>query len=574
MAIRVSISKSKNAKSYYLIEDVVKNGKRTTQIREKLGTHEELLKELNGQDPYEWAKKYAEELNRKEKENKQEKNIIVKYSPTKQIMKNKQNTFNGGYLFLQKIYYELGLHKICDEISEKYKFEYDLNSILSRLLYSRIIYPSSKLSTYKLSKRFFEQPNFDLHHIYRALSVLAEENDFIQATIYENSKKICNRNTKILYYDCTNYYFEIDYEEDDKRYGYGKDHKPNPIVQMGLFMDGSGIPLAFSINRGNANEQTTMVPLEEKILSDFNLAKFIVCTDAGLSSTANRKFNDKGDRAFITTQSVKKLKEHLKNWALKPTGWSLPNDSTEYDISKLDEEEYKDKVFYKDRWIKEDGLEQKLIVTFSFKYRKYQQQKRQVHIEKALSLLETEPQKSNKKRNSDYKRFIKSVNCTESGEIADNEVYYIDEELIANEQKYDGFYAVCTNLDDDASEIAKINHRRWEIEECFRIMKSVFKARPVHLKDKDRILAHFATCFMALILYRILEKRLEEKYTCCEIIQCLRDMNFTDENGYGYKPCYTRTYLTDDLHNVFGFRTDYEIITEKEMKKIFKLTKK
>jgi len=456
MAIRVSISKSKNAKSYYLIEDVVKNGKRTTQIREKLGTHEELLKELNGQDPYEWAKKYAEELNRKEKENKQEKNIIVKYSPTKQIMKNKQNTFNGGYLFLQKIYYELGLHKICDEISEKYKFEYDLNSILSRLLYSRIIYPSSKLSTYKLSKRFFEQPNFDLHHIYRALSVLAEENDFIQATIYENSKKICNRNTKILYYDCTNYYFEIDYEEDDKRYGYGKDHKPNPIVQMGLFMDGSGIPLAFSINRGNANEQTTMVPLEEKILSDFNLAKFIVCTDAGLSSTANRKFNDKGDRAFITTQSVKKLKEHLKNWALKPTGWSLPNDSTEYDISKLDEEEYKDKVFYKDRWIKEDGLEQKLIVTFSFKYRKYQQQKRQVHIEKALSLLETEPQKSNKKRNSDYKRFIKSVNCTESGEIAYNEVYYIDEELIAKEQKYDGFYAVCTNLDDDASEIAKI----------------------------------------------------------------------------------------------------------------------
>jgi transposase len=162
---------------------------------------------------------------------------------------------------------------------------------------------------------------------------------------------------------------------------------------MGLFMDGSGIPLAFSINKGNANEQTTMVPLEEKILSDFKLAKFIVCTDAGLSSTANRKFNDKGDRAFITTQSVKKLKEHLKNWALKPTGWRLPNNSTEYDISKLDEEEYKDKVFYKDRWIKEDGLEQKLIVTFSFKYRKYQQQKRQVHIEKALSLLETEPPK-------------------------------------------------------------------------------------------------------------------------------------------------------------------------------------
>lgn len=368
MCMRLSVIKSKNAASFYVIKSVTVDGKRTSKIVEKLGTYDELLKKLNGRDPYEWAKEYVEELTRLEKEGK-EPVVIAEYSPSKLIDSNIQRTFNGGYLFLQQIYYALGLHKICDTISDKYKFTFDLNSILSRLSYGRILFPASKLATNELSKKFIEQPNFELQHIYRALEYIAKESDFIQSELYKNSLEISKRNTGVLYYDCTNYFFEIEQEDGLKQYGFGKDHKPNPIVQMGLFMDGDGIPLAFSISKGNTNEQVTLTPLEKQVLSDFNLSKFVVCTDAGLASAANRKFNNIGGRAFITTQSVKKLKKHLKEWALDTNGWHLSDESEVYDISNLDEEKYKDKIFHKERWIKEDGLEQKLIVTYSLKYK-------------------------------------------------------------------------------------------------------------------------------------------------------------------------------------------------------------
>lgn len=575
--MRLQVSKSKNAASLYVIKTIYTNGKEHTKIVEKLGTYDELLKKLNGQDPIEWAKKYIEELNKKEKEEKRE--VLVKYSPSKLINKDEQRSFNGGYLFLQKIYHELGIHKICKEISQKYKFDFDLDSILSRLIYCRVIYPSSKLATHQLSKKFIEQPNFDLHQIYRALEVLAKETDFIQSSLYENSLKISKRNTGVLYYDCTNYFFEIEHEDGLKQYGFGKDHKPNPIVEMGLFMDGDGIPLAFSIHSGNTNEQTTLRPLEEKILKDFELSKFIICTDAGLSSTENRKFNDQQDRAFITTQSVKKLKKHLKQWALDPTGWHLSGSKETYDISLLDHDEkfyekYKSEIFYKKRWIKEDGLEQKLIITYSLKYRDYQRQIRNRQLERAAKLVENRPSDIKKKSQNDYKRFISSTNVTKDGEIADKAIYSLDEKAIADEEMYDGFYGVCTNLDDDTTEIIKVNHRRWEIEECFRIMKSEFKARPVYLSRDDRIEAHFNTCFIALIIYRLLEKRLNENFTCHEIIKELREMNFKEVKGEGYEPIYTRTDFTDALHEAFGFRTDYQIVTTSVMKKIFKETKK
>ena len=241
--MRLKISKSPNAASLYVIKSTYENKKHSTKIVEKLGTYDELLKKLNGQDPIEWAKKYIEELNKKEKEEKRE--VLVKYSPSKLIPKGEQRSYNGGYLFLQKIYHELALHKICIQIAKKYKFDFDLDSILSRLVYSRVIFPASKLATHELSKRFIEQPNFDLHQIYRALEVLAKETDFIQSSLYENSLKVSKRNTGVLYYDCTNYFFEIEQEEGIKQYGPSKDHRPNPIVQMGLFMDGDGIPLAF-----------------------------------------------------------------------------------------------------------------------------------------------------------------------------------------------------------------------------------------------------------------------------------------------------------------------------------------
>lgn len=569
--MRLCVSKSKNAASLYVIKTIYKNGKQYTKTVEKLGTYTELKKKLDGQDPIEWANNYIEELNQKEKEESQE--VLLKRSPSKVIPKGEQRSFNGGYLFLQQIYHELRLDKLCTEISQKYKFTFNLNSILSRLLYSRIIYPSSKLATFELSKQFIEQPDFELQHIYRALEVIAKETDSIQSSLYKNSLRISKRNTGVLFYDCTNYFFDIEQEEGLKQYGPAKDHKPNPIVQMGLFMDGDGVPLAFSINKGNTNEQLTLKPLEQKILSDFDLSRFVVCTDAGLASDSNRKFNNKGERAFITTQSIKKLKVHLKEWALDPKGWSLDDDGRTFDITALDEKKDKDKVFHKERWIKENGLEQKIVVTYSIKYRDYQRKIRDNQVERARKAITSNSIKLKKCNPNDYKRFIVKTHYTADGKAAKHETYNIDTGLISKESAFDGFYAVCTNLEDDASAIIRVNRRRWEIEECFRIMKSEFKARPVYLNRDDRIVAHFMTCFISLVIYRLLEKKLNGKYTCQEIINGLKDMNFLEEKGEGYTPAYTRTDFTDDLHEAFGFRTDYQIVKASQMKKIIRITK-
>jgi transposase len=573
MVVRLKITKSKNSSSLYVIKSTYKDGKHSSKIVEKLGTYDELLKKLDGQDPIEWAKQYIADLNQKDKENKRK--IMLQFSPTKLIEKDVRRCFNGGYLFLQQIYHELQLHKICRQISDKYKFSFNLDSILSRLLYGRIIYPSSKLATYQLSTKLIEQPDFKIQHVYRALEVIARETDFIQSELYKNSLKLSKRNSGILYYDCTNYFFEIEQEDGLKQYGYSKEHRPNPIVQMGLFMDGDGIPLAFSIHKGNTNEQGTLKPLEQKILKDFKLSKFIVSTDAGLASMDNRKFNDKDNRAFITTQSIKKLKKHLKEWALSPEGWRIGEGRQTYDITKLeDESKYYDRLFYKERWIKEDDLEQKLIVTYSIKYRDYQRQIRQSQIDRAIKVIDTNPAKIKKHNQNDFKRFIEKTSITPDGEIAAKELYSINADTIAKEELFDGFYAVCTNLEDHAPAILKINQRRWEIEECFRIMKSEFKARPVYLSRDDRIEAHFNTCFLSMVLYRYLEKRLGERFTCREIIQGLRDMNFQEIIGDGYTPSYTRTDFTDALHDTFGFRTDYQIVSNRQMKKILKDTKK
>ena len=570
--MRLQISKSKNASSLYVTKSIYVNGVSTSKVVEKLGTYDELKEKLNGEDPIEWAKAYVAELTRKEKEEKRE--VMVRYSPAKQIDKDEQKTFNGGYLFLQQIYHQLGLSKISKVISDKYKFTYNLDSVLSRLVYSRIIFPASKLATCEQSRLFMEQPEFELQHVYRSLEVLAKESDCIQSELYKNSLKIFDRNKGILYYDCTNYFFETEQEDGLRQYGVSKEHRPNPIVQMGLFMDGDGFPLAFCINKGNTNEQVTLKPLEKKIISDFGLSRFVVCTDAGLASVANRKFNDIQDRAFITTQSIKKLKASLREWALDPTGWKMSGSDVLYDLTELNEDSNLDLTFYKERWIKEKDLEQKLIVTFSTKYQKYQQSIRNRQIERAQKVIDTNPGKLKKCNSNDYKRFISKSHCTENGEVAENESYSIDTDLIAGEAAYDGFYAVCTNLDDDASAIIKVNQRRWEIEESFRIMKSEFKARPVYLQRDDRIEAHFTTCFISLMIYRLLEKKLGEKYTCHDIVTGLRDMNFFEITGEGYLPTYTRTDLTDDLHDAFGFRTDYQIVNTKQMKKIFKDTKK
>ena len=578
MYMRIRMTKTKNTEQYAIIYDVNINGKRTTKIYENLGTIDKIKLRSNNEEPLDWLKKYVNILNKKIKE--ESLPIILKKSPTKKLEKNKKYTFNGGYLFLQKIYYDLGLNKICNTISDKYQFKYDLNEILSNLIYSRIIYPSSKLKTLELSKNFIERPSFEYNHVLRALEVICKENDFIQSQLYKNSNNYLERNNKVLYYDCTNFFFEIEQEDGLKQYGKSKENRPNPIVQMGLFMDGDGIPLTFDITPGNTNEQITLKPLEKKIIKDFETSEFVVCTDAGLASNANRKFNNISGRKFITTQSIKKLKGFLKEWALDLSkGWKLPGNDKTYNISKLrdnDEliEAYRDKIFYKERWIKEDGLEQRLIVTYSVKYQEYQKNIRQRQVDRAQKLIDKNPSNIGKVRQNDPKRFISKIDTTENGEVASETHYSINEDIINEEAKYDGLYAVCTNLKDDVKDIIKVNSRRWEIEESFRIMKTDFKSRPVYLSRDDRIKAHFITCLLALTIYRYLEKILDEEYTTEQIIDTLRNYNFRDENGLGYSPLYERTELLDKLHNKIGFDTSYEIIESKKMKKIFQFTKK
>lgn len=574
--MRLGYSRSKNSIFYYAQKTVYVDGKNKSMIVKKFGSEKYICDTYGVTDAKAWAQEQVALMNLAEKE--ETAPVSIDFSPVKSLEDNTQRCFNGGYLFLQDIYYELGLDRISKAVAKKHGFKYNLNSILSRLIYARILYPASKKSTYEDSHKFIEQPDFELHQIYRALSVIAEESDYIQSTLFKNSMKLSKRKTGVIYYDCTNFYFEIEQAEDDKQYGVSKENRPLPIVEMGLFMDAEGIPLAFCINPGNQNEQLSLIPLEEKLLANFDMSRFVVCTDAGLSSTGNRKFNaDKdGNRAFVTTQSIKKLKKHLKDWTLDVTGWKLSGDSEDtcYDISSIDETEYKDSIFYKSRWIKEDGLEQQLIVTYSVKHRNYQRTIRSRQIERALKTLKNGKASVESKRQNDPKRFIKAAHATKEGEVADKTVYYIDETIVKEEEIYDGFYAVCTNLEDDAQAIVKINKRRWEIEECFRIMKSEFDARPVYLQDSERIKAHFMTCFIALIVYRYLEKKLDEKYTCNQLIDCLREMNFLRFEGKGYIPTYAKTKLTDDLHAAFGFNTATEIIPIMKMKNICAQTKK
>ena len=576
MIMRIKITKTKNAENFYVIESTYINKKHSSKIVERLGNLEEVKRKAGKMDPYLWAKQYASKLTQEDKENK--RTIIKSYSQSKLIPKDIQNKYNVGYLFLQDIYYKLGLNQICNDITDKYQFKFDLNDILSKLIYSRILFPASKLKTLDLSKKFLEQPNFDYQHIERALPIFCKENDFIQSELYKNSKKYAPRNNRILYYDCTNFFFELEIEDEFRKYGKSKENRPNPIVQMGLFMDGDAIPLSCEITPGNKNEQKTLQPLEEKILKDFELSEIVVCTDAGLASTANRKFNNTNSRKFITTQSIKKLKEFLKEEVLDLTkGWHLPGSDKIYDIEALRTDEklkeiYKDKTFYKERWIKENGLEQRLIVTFSVKYQEYQRHIRNNQIERAKKIIENNPKKIGKAKQNDPKRFIETINTTSSGEIAEETHYSINQSIIDEEAKYDGLYAVCTNLEDDVQDIIKINHKRWEIEESFRIMKSEFNARPVFHSNEDAIKAHFLICFLALTIYRYLEKKLDEKYTVGEIIDSLKEMDLSVKDG-DYIPNYTRTNLTDDLHEKFSFRTDFEILTEKNLKKIIKNTK-
>ena len=573
--MKLTISKSKNAESFYVSKSYRNNnGKSTTINIRKLGTLKELQKQL-GTDRdgvVAWAKEQVRIETEKYKAEQQQKEVQITFHADRLMDYNIQRFYQGGYLFLQSIYYQLGLDKICRKIKGKYSYEYDLNAILSDLIYTRILEPDSKRSSYQSAKKYLEPPEYELHDVYRALSVLAEQSDLIQSEVYKNSRFLGKRNDRILYYDCTNYYFEIEQEDGIKRYGKSKEHRPNPIVQMGLFMDGDGIPVAFSLFPGSQNEQKSLKPLETKVIRDFGCQKFVYCSDAGLGSEDNRFFNHIGERSFIVTQSIKKLPEEEREWSLNGKGFRRVRDNMEVDISQLCEDDMND-LFYKEIPYTTKQLDQRLIITYSPKYAAYQKKIREKQIERAESMIESGKTKKTKNPN-DPARFIKKTSVTKEGEVAEHQTQELDIDKILEETKYDGLYAVCTDLlDDYVEDILKVSEGRWQIEACFRVMKTDFSARPVHVRREDRIKAHFLICFLALMIFRFLEKKLNKKYTVETILETLHSMNFTDIEEQGFIPIYTRTQLTDDLHSACGFRTDYQFISKSKMKDIQKSSK-
>ena len=573
----VSITGNKGNQDVYIKQSYRKdNGKTSSRIYKKLGKYNTLLEQFSGNEKelMDWAKKEAE------KEtiayNQQKEKVSLSLSPLARIPLDEERVFNIGYLFLQKICSELRIDNICRNIRNHHKFSYDFHAILTDLIYTRILAPSSKLSSYKYCHSLLEPPKYSLQDLYRALSVLAEESDFIQEELYKNSNFIHPRNSRILYYDCTNYYFEIEAEDGIKKYGKSKEHRPNPIITMGLFMDADGIPLAFDIFPGNQNEQLTLKPIEKKVIKDFNCSEFIFCSDAGLGGKSNRFLNSFGNRSYVITYSLKKMKKEERELALLPTQFKVPGSNKLIDLRTLDESDPKvyNTIYYKEYPLVTGDMDETVIITYSPKYKAYQSKIRNAQIDRAKKMIQSSDKTRKGKGSNDPARFIQRTSVTEDGEIAQKNIYQLDEAKILEESMYDGFYAVVTNLEGDIREIININKQRWEIEENFRIMKSEFEARPVFVRREDRIKAHFLTCFISLLVYRLLEKKLGEEFTCSQILETLRNMNVTLlSKDSGYIPSYKRTKITDKLHSSFGFRTDYEFIRKSTMRAIIKETK-
>ncbi len=572
--MKVTTSKSKNSESFYIAKSYINNqGKSTSVNVRKLGTLQELLIEHGPtrDDVMRWAKEEARIETLKYKKEQQAKAVQITFHSNHKLDYEQQVFYRGGYLFPQFFYYQLQLDKTCRKIRDKYNFKFDINAILSDLIYARILEPASKRSSYKIASEFLEKPSYQLHDVYRALDVLGNECDFIQSEVYKNSHLIGKRNDKILYYDCTNYFFEIEQEDGSKKYGKSKEHRPNPIIQMGMFMDGDGIPLAFSLFPGNANEQTSLKTLEETVLQDFGCTKFIYCSDAGLGSEKIKKINHAGERAFIVTQSIKKLNRDDRAWALDKTGFKRVSDDSPVNLSEISDDDTG--LYYKDEPYTPGTLHQRLIITYSPKYARYQKAIRNAQVERAEKMICSGSVKKERKNPNDPARFIGKIAVTEDGEAAKIQ-NYLDTDKIEKEELYDGMYAVTTDLlDDDVKDILKVSEGRWEIEECFRIMKTEFEARPVFLHDDVRIKAHFLICFLSLVIYRYLEKDLKDSYTCETILEKLKSMNFADIQEQGFIPLYKRDKLTDRLHAICGFETDFQFITKSKMKSIQKKSK-
>ena len=612
--------KSKNPT--YFIQTGIRNGsKTTTKNVHRIGTHSELL--AITPDPLEYARKQVEEFNSEYKEGRIDLALKVDFNEKLAATSNiasKSTLLNTGYFVLQRIYQNLGLHAFFQDIQDNSKITFDCNTINRFLTYARVLDPKSKHGTFDKLDSYYEQPSFGYHHILRFMDVLHDNYDGYLERLFVNSNKVVKRDTSVCYFDCTNYYFEAEEEDDDyvdevtgevikglRKYGPSKEHRPNPIVQMGLFMDGQGIPISMCVNPGSDNEQKCAVQLEKKIVSMFGGKPFIYCADAGLGSLNIRKFNSMGGRAFIVTQSIKKLSDKLQDAVFNDYDYRVLSDDAKISVEFMktfDRHDKNNRQLYDDfaykvviadaaidvglteektylngntRNVKSKALlEQRVIITFSRKTMEYQRHIRNRQIERATKILTEKNVEDVKKGPHDVTRFIKRASIGKNGEKASDH-YYIDQSVIDNEEKYDGYYAVATNLDDDVREILSINSRRYKIEDCFRVMKTNFCARPIYHSDRSRIIAHFVICYTALLIYRLLEVRLDqygEHFTTDEILDTLRNMNVMNAQDAFYAAAYTSSRVCTALNGLFDLGLDKKYYQPKDLnKKIKKLLK-
>ena len=580
----LSITKGKDPHFYILQPYRKKEGGTSSKLYLNLGTASEIRDKYGCADAHVWAKAKLKEINNSIKEDKA--SVMVSYNPNKKIEAGQWRTVHCGHLVLLPLYNKLGLAKFSEEVMARHRFKYDFADILCKLVMCRILFPDSKRASREYMTDFVDAPDFSLDDIYNFLEVLSKEITPLQKSLYEATKNELSRRTGVIYYDCTNYYFEIEKEDDLRRYGKSKEHRPNPIVQMGMFMDADGLPLAFCIHPGNTSEQQTMQPLEEILANDFNLSEFVVCTDAGLASIDNRLYNTTEGRNYIVTQSIPGLPKLIKEWALEKTGWRKLGDKQDriYDISELNLEAEKDNLYYRERWFKENRsnikeYEERLIVTFSPKYALYQRQLRAEHISKALQMIERKSEKS-RQTQQDPRRLINTTHCTTDGEVAEKSVMSLDTSVIEKEQALDGLNCVATRLEDPVGEILHVNGFRYEIEHLFRVTKTEFDARPVYLRREDRIRAHFAICFVALLLLKAFQKQLNEgleedmHYSTEQIISALAGMDYNVVRGTGYVPAYSATNLRSRCCDVSKIQIDTEIVVNRKMRQYIRMLKK
>lgn len=510
--------------------------------------------------------------------------MSVQLSPERRIHPDRKRLCHAGDLFLQPYLHRLGIKGICERIGSRSKYRFDLEDIVSKLVYGRILFPDSKLSTWQSAQSFIEQPSFALEDVYRALSVLSRESDFIQARLYRNSIASRARDTRVIYYDCSNYYFEIEDDDDFRKYGHSKEHRPNPIVQLGMFMDADGLPLAFCVNPGNTPETQTMQPLEEKLAENFKLSDFVVCTDGGLGSVDNRMYNRTGGRDYITVLSLRKMRGHLQDWVTDPRArWYTGGHEEGFTLEEAARffgDRFADTVFHRHRWTKETymdrnrkrkELEEHLIVTYSHKYALYQRKTRAEQIARARAKIDR-GQSCRPKSPNDCRRFIRTV-ATADGEPVEHAISEIDWQKVSDEERFDGFYAYGTSLDEHPLDILRANSFRSEIEALFRVTKTNLDLRPIYLSRKDRIIGHFIICFTALLVLKQLQQSLPVHHSVDRLCDTLRSVKMLHHDAYGYEPAFDRTDLTDELQRNAGILIDTEIVTKPAMRRILKKIK-